>query len=93
MCTRERHELGEPAGFFLQHCVRSRWRATWIWRSTVPCMIVTFERRPIECGAVRLQPLVGRDLVGTDHSPDLVVEDLGCGPGSVASPASFNRSR
>ena len=41
-------------------------------------MIVTFERSPTPW-AVRwaLEPLLGVDLVGAEHGPHLVVEDLG----------------
>ncbi len=37
-------------------------------------------------GAVRLEPLFGVDLVGTQHGTDLVVEDLGRGAGQGGQP-------
>ena len=37
-------------------------------------------------GAVHLEPLRGRDLVGADHGPDLVVEHLGGGAGERGEP-------
>ena len=54
-----------------------RWRAQFTGPSTWPNIIVTFERKPDSMGGVvHLEPLRGRDLVRTDHAPDLVVEDL-----------------
>ena len=77
----------KPPVSFWRSRVRTRWRATCTGRSTVPNMIVTFERSPtLVRDPVGFEPLVGRDLVGADDRPDLVVEDLGGGAGQRREP-------
>ena len=80
----------KPPVSFCRSRVRTRWRATCTGRSTVPCMIVTFDRRPtLVRGAVRVEPLVGVDLVGADDRAHLVVEDLGRGAGQRREPGGL----
>ena len=38
------------------------------------------------CGAHDLEPLLGAQLVGTEHAPHLVVQDLGRRAGQAAEP-------
>ena len=81
----------KPPVSFCSARVRTRWRATCTGRSTVPNMIVTFERRPTEC-AVRCASshssvftLSGQMTARTSSSRISAAV-----PGSVASPASFS---
>ena len=76
---RQRDELGEPARLLLQgagaHEVAGPRAPA---ARSAPNMIVTLERRPTRVGdPVDLEPLLGVDLVGAEHGPHLVVEDLG----------------
>ena len=81
----------KPPVSFCSARVRTRWRATCTGRSTVPSMIVTFDRSPTSC-AVRCASshssvftLSGQITARTSSSRISAAV-----PGSVASPASLS---
>ncbi len=77
---RQRDELGEPARLTLELADGDE-----VARPVPGPVDVTEHDRVVRAepdlvrGAVHLEPLRGRDLVGADHGPDLVVEHLGGG--------------
>ena len=77
---RQRHELGEPARLELQvHAsAAGGGRRARAFDRTEHDRHVRLEPDRVR-GAVRVEPLVGVDLVGADDRPHLVVEDLGRG--------------
>ena len=84
---RQRHELGEAAGLLLQ-----RAGAHEVAGDVHRPLDVPEHDRDVRAqadrvrGAVRLEPLLGVDLVGADDRADLVVEDLGRGAGQRREP-------